>query len=139
MGTRQPTLIIEIRGEKVVQSASKGRNQWLLLKQFHGRTLGDFIEAAKTQTRRAPSGTYQQGRWWDRELSYCLEKRVIRLLDGSGASTQPVSAASAAEDSTPAAKSGLMTSLLGGLIGTRRTRVPGNSRSPAAAGSIWWR
>jgi hypothetical protein len=49
---------IEIVAEKRVQSASKGRNQWLFLKKFDGKRVVDFIEAAKVATRLAPSGTY---------------------------------------------------------------------------------
>lgn len=120
MGTGQPTQIIAIGGEKVVQRVSKGRNQWLLLKQFHGRTVGEFIDAAQAQTEHLPIGTYQQGRWWDRELSYCVEKRVIRLVDGTAPRTLPSSVVSTGEDSRPAAESGLMTSLLGALFGPRR-------------------
>jgi hypothetical protein len=135
MGTGQPAQIIAICGEKVVQRVSKGRNQWLLLKQFHGRTVGEFIEAAQAQTARSPSGTYQQGRWWDRELSYCVEKRVIRLVDGTAPSTPPTSVARTGEDRRPADKSGLMTSLLRALFGPRRARVLGNSRSPSAGRS----
>ncbi len=74
---------IEIVAEKRVQSASKGRNQWIFLKKFDGKRVVDFIEAAKVATKLQPSGTYQDGNWWDRELDHCRRKLgVIRIVEG---------------------------------------------------------
>jgi hypothetical protein len=84
---------IEIVAEKRVQSASKGRNQWLFLKKFDGKRVVDFIEAAKVATRLAPSGTYQDGNWWDRELDHCRRKLgVIRIVEGNPPATISTSA-----------------------------------------------
>ncbi len=84
---------IDIVAEKRVQSASKGRNQWLFLKKFDGKRVVDFIEAAKVATRLAPSGTYQNGNWWDRELDHCRRKLgVIRIVEGNPQATISTSA-----------------------------------------------
>lgn len=72
---------LEIVSEKVVQSASKGRNQWLFLKKFDGKRVIDFVEAANLATRYAPPDTYQVGSWWYRELDYCRKKGVIRIVE----------------------------------------------------------
>ncbi|MFE8034042.1 GIY-YIG nuclease family protein [Thiohalocapsa marina] len=89
---------IEIVAEKRVQSASKGRNQWIFLQKFDGKRVVDFIEAAKVATRLAPSGTYQNGNWWDRELDHCRRTLgVIRIVEGIPPAA--ISATAEADDS----------------------------------------
>lgn len=83
MRNHAPSEYIETIGEKRVQSASKGRNQWLVLKKFDGKRVINFIEAAKIATRRQPPGKYQDRNWWDRELDYRLKHFVIRIVQRS--------------------------------------------------------
>lgn len=74
--------IIEIIAEKnLLNMPSKGRNQWELLKQFNGKTVESFTEAAKAKTKQMPAEVYQSGSWWDRELEYNLEKNNIMLKE----------------------------------------------------------
>jgi hypothetical protein len=73
--------VIRIITEKKLKNIpSKGRNQWDLLKQFNGRSVESFIEAAKAQTQKALDGMYQGGNWWQRELAYNLEHGNIELV-----------------------------------------------------------
>lgn len=71
--------IIRILAEKKGHVASKGTRQWLLLKQFNGKTVEEFHLAARTATRNSPAGTYQSSNWWDRELDYCWSHGIIRV------------------------------------------------------------
>ena len=71
--------IISIVGEKNVRMGSKGSRQWQLLKQFNEKSVEDFEKAAKKATNLNPSETYQQGKWWVRELDYCWDHKVISI------------------------------------------------------------
>lgn len=71
--------IIRIIGEKYIRCGSKGSRQWQLLKQFDGKTIEEFERAAKQATELKPSGAYQQGNWWIRELDYCRKHQVINI------------------------------------------------------------
>lgn len=133
MPTQHPALRIEIVGEKVVQRASKGRNQWLFLKTFDGRTVGAFTDAAKAHTRQSLTGTFQQGNWWDRELSYCLEKRVIRLVDTQVVSAPSAAPAVATSAAMPGASQGVDKPLPAASSDQRPARTMGNN-SPVLAG-----
>jgi hypothetical protein len=76
-----PNHFIEIIGEKRLQNASKGRNQWIFLQKFDGKRVIDFFEAAKVAARRAAPATYQEGNWWEREIDYCRSKGVVRIAE----------------------------------------------------------
>jgi hypothetical protein len=71
--------IISIVGEKNVRAGSKGSRQWQLLKQFNEKSVEDFEKAAKKATNLNPSETFQQGKWWVRELDYCWDHKVISI------------------------------------------------------------
>jgi hypothetical protein len=71
--------VIRILGEKDVRPGSKGSRQWQVLKQFNGKTVEDFHQAAQLSTRLKPQGTYQTSNWWVRELDYCWNHGVIKV------------------------------------------------------------
>lgn len=133
MSKHNTALSIRVIGDKVVQGASKGRNQWLLLRQFDGRTVGDFTEAAKAHTRQSPPGTYQQGSWWNRELSYCLDKGVIRLIDSCAWHTVPKSVTVTISDAKPNAEAEAIAG--GSASRLPATALSGTSSSSPASGS----
>ena len=71
--------IISIVGEKNVRMGSKGSRQWELLKQFNKKSVEDFEKGAKKATNLNSSDTFQQGKWWIRELDYCWDHKVISI------------------------------------------------------------
>ena len=80
MSKFDPNATIKILAEKkLANKPSKGRNQWELLKQFHGKSVESFIEAAKAKTKQVSDEIYQSGKWWKRELRYNLDKGNIVL------------------------------------------------------------
>lgn len=74
--------VIQIIKEKKLQNKhSKGRNQWDFLKQFDGKTVCSFIEAAKAKTSNSIPATFQRSNWWDREIDWNLERGNITIKD----------------------------------------------------------
>ena len=85
--------IIEILAEKkLMDMPSKGRNQWEFLKRFHGKTVEEYIEAAKAETKGSSGDLYQSGPWWNKELAWNLDKGNITLKnnDDTPLKKQPV-------------------------------------------------
>ena len=71
-----------IEEKKLNNIPSKGRNQWEFLKQYDGKSILSFIEAAKADTKIKPVETYQTGNWWKREIDYCLEHGFLEIKGG---------------------------------------------------------
>ena len=76
-----PYLIIRILGPKNGHPTSKGTRQWKVLRRFGGKTVGEFIAAAREETAASPDDTFQQGYWWNAELHYCEQVKGIIQLD----------------------------------------------------------
>ena len=76
---------IRINKEKILSSGGeKAKNQWEILKQFNKSTISKFQEKAMNETLNSPNSTFQSSNWWDREIDYCLQRRIISLLDKDG-------------------------------------------------------
>ena len=76
---------IKINKEKLpTTGGEKAKNQWALLKQFNKKSISQFQEKAMNATLNSSNFTYQSSNWWDREIDYCLQRRIISILDKKG-------------------------------------------------------